>query len=317
MLTHSRRQGIGVLATLERKQAEMSQSNQDFLNNMLQKLHGNLEGRFKKFVDEQIRAIEETKVKIKKRKGVIGFVRIFPQFSLAVENMLAGADPGLNIRRMVDREYERILKSMFDSLKVIARENPSVSVAGSGSADPEDKEALNFHILLIENMNHYLEEVDNPKGIEVLDEWKEAAAGELGEHMGLYLNAVMRRPLGKLLEHLENNAAQLAACKSAGAVAAQPSNSKTIFNKVLGSYDGREVRKGIETLRKRVEKHFGDADDPNLSRGLVNRVLRECEKFYGVVELRIGAITTNVYGGDVLFEWPRAEVKSAFSNIGR
>ncbi len=35
------RQGIGVLAALERKQAEMGQSNQDFLNNILQKLHGN------------------------------------------------------------------------------------------------------------------------------------------------------------------------------------------------------------------------------------------------------------------------------------
>ena len=49
----------------------------------------------------------------------------------------------------------------------------------------------------------------------------------------------------------------------------------------------------------------------------VNRVLRECERFYGDVELRISAVTTNVYGGDVLFEWPRADVKSAFSNVGR
>ncbi len=295
----------------------MSQSNQDFLNNVLQKLHSNLEGRFRKFVDEQIRAIEETKVKIKKRKGVISFVRLFPQFSTTVENMLADVDASLNVRRTVDHEYDRILKTMFDSLKVIARENPAVSVAAAGSADPEDKEALNFHILLIENMNHYLEEVENPKGIEVLDEWKENAAAELSEHMELYLNAVMRRPLGRLFEHLENIETQLAAGKSPAAVAAQPSNSKAVFNKVLGSYDAREVRKGIETLRKRVEKHFGDADDPNLSRGLVNRVLRECERFYGDVELRVSEVTTTVYDGDVLFEWPRAEVKSAFSVTGR
>lgn len=303
---------------MERKLAEMSQSNQDFLNNILQKLNGNLEGRFRKFVDEQIRAIEDTKVKIKKRKGVISFMRVFPAFSTAVENMLVGVDPSLGVRRIVDREYERILKSMFDSLKVIARENPGVSVAAaSSSADPEDKEALNFHILLIENMNHYLEEVDNTRGIEVLDEWKEAATNELAEHMSLYLNAVMRRPLGKLLETLENIEAQLASGKAPSAIAAQPSNSKTAFNKVLGGYDGKEVRKGIETLRKRVEKHFGDDADPNLGRNLVNRVLKECEKFYGDVGLRIGTVTTNVYGGDVLFEWPRADVNSAFSNIGR
>lgn len=300
--------------------ADIAQSNQDFLGGVLQKLHGNLEGRFRKFVDDQVRAVEETKVKIKKRKGVIGFMRIFPSFSVAVEAMLAGVDSSLPVRRMVNREYDRILKSMFESLKVIARENPAVSVSvtgGSSSTDPEDKEALNFHILLIENMNHYLEEVENPQGIEVLDDWKEQAQQEMEEHMGLYMNAVMRRPLGKLLETLENIEAQLNNGKSPAAIAAQPSNSKSIFNKVLGTYDAREVRKGIETLKKRVEKHFGDADEPAQAKPLVNRMLKECEIFYNNVELRIGTVTTEVYSGDVLFEWPRAEVKSAFAAVGR
>lgn len=292
----------------------MTQSNQDFLNNVLQKLHSNLESRFTKFVESQLRAIEDTKVKIKKRKGVISFMRVFPHFSTAVENMLITADINSSVRRTVDREYDRLIKTMFDSLKVIARENPA-TLTNSG-ADPEDKEALNYHILLIENMNHFLEELDT-RGLEILEDWKEAAATEMAEHMGLYLNAVMRRPLGKLLEYLENIETQLATGKSPNIVAAQPSNAKGTFNKILSGYDGREVRKGVEALRKRVEKHFGDADDPNLSRGLVNRVLKECERFYGEVEVRISTVTTTVYGGDVLFEWPRADVKSAFSNTGR
>ena len=295
------RQGVGILATLERKMASMGQSNQDFLNNVLQKLHGNLEVKFKKFVDEQIRAIEETKVKIKKRKGIIHFIRVFPQFSTAVENMLTGVDPSLGVRRMVDREYDRIIKTMFDSLKVIARENPAAVATGGGasvitsastnSADPEDKEALNFHILLIENMNHYLEDVDHSRGLEVLDDWRDAAQAELNEHMGMYINAVMRRPLGRLLEYLENIEAQLSNGKTPGMIAAQPSNSKTTFNKVLGGYDGKEVRKGIETLRKRVEKHFGvdsgaTDQDAAQAKGLVGKVLKECERFYGEVEDR-------------------------------
>lgn len=292
----------------------MTSSNQDFLNNVLQKLNGNLESRFSKFVEEQIRAIEDTKVKIKKRKGVISFMRVFPNFSAAVENMLSTTDTASSVRRAVDREYERIIKSMFDSLKVIARENPATLT--SSGADPEDKEALNYHILLIENMNHFSEEL-NTHGLEILEEWKEAAASEMAEHMNLYLNAVMRRPLGKLLEYLENLETQIASGKTITIIAAQPSNSKATFNKVLSTYDGREVRKGIEALRKRVDKHFGDADDPSLSRELVNRVLRECEKFYNDVEVRINTITTTVYGGDVLFEWPRADVKVAFSTTGR
>jgi len=292
----------------------MTSSNQDYLNNVLQKLNSSLESRFTKFVEEQIRAIEETKVKIKKRKGVISFMRVFPNFSAAVENMLSTTDATSSVRRAVDREYERIIKSMFDSLKVIARENPATLT--SSGADPEDKEALNYHILLIENMNHFSEEL-NTHGLEVLEDWKEAASNEMAEHMGLYLNAVMRRPLGKLLEYLENLESQVASGKNMTIIAAQPSNSKATFNKILSTYDGREVRKGIEALRKRVEKHFGDADDPSLSRDLVNRVLRECEKFYNDVEMRISTITASVYGGDVLFEWPRADVKAAFSTTGR
>jgi hypothetical protein len=292
----------------------MTSSNQDFLNNVLQRLNGSLESRFSKFVEEQIRAIEDTKVKIKKRKGVISFMRVFPNFSAAVENMLSTTDAASSVRRAIDREYDRIIKSMFDSLKVIARENPT-TLTNSG-ADPEDKEALNYHILLIENMNHFLEEL-NTHGLEVLEDWKEAAANEMAEHMSLYLNAVMRRPLGKLLEYLENLENQIASGKATTIIAAQPSNSKATFNKILGTYDGREVRKGIEALRKRVEKHFGDADDPSLSRELVNRVLRECERFYNEVEVRISTITTSIYGGDVLFEWPRADVKVAFSTTGR
>ncbi|KAM0248265.1 hypothetical protein ACHAQJ_009531 [Trichoderma viride] len=303
-------QGVGVLATLERKLSEMGQSNQDFLNALLQKLHASLEGQFRKFVDEQIRAIEETKVKIKKRKGVISFIRIFPAFMTAVENMIAGAGQNLILRRTVNREYDRILKTMFESLMVIAREHPAVGVAG-GTADPEDKEALNFHILLIENMNHFLEETD-ARGLDVLESWKAQANTEYHEHMALYLNTVMRRPLGRLLEQVENIEAQLQTGKSAMAIARQPSNNKTAFNKVLGSYDSKEVRKGIETLRKRVEKHFGDADDPTLSRGLVIRVLKECEEFYTSVENRIGRIVTDVYSGEVSFEWPRTDVKAAF-----
>ena len=290
--------------------ADYSQSNQDYINTMLQKLHGGLEIRFKKFVDDQVRAIEDTKVKISKRKGVIAFVRVAPTFSTAVENMMEGVDPNLGIRRTIDREYQRIFRVMTESLMVIARENPAVQVAAGGEM-MEDKETLNFHILLIENMNHIVEDLDT-RQLEVLEQWKEKAEREYRDHIGLYLEAAMRRPLGKLLDYLGNIEQQIQTGRSANAIAAQPSNSKNVFNKILGNYDSKEVRKGIEALKKRVEKHFGDADDPALSKGLVIKVLRECEKFYSDVEGRIGRITTDVYGGDVLFEWPRADVKAAF-----
>jgi hypothetical protein len=185
---------------------DIEDTNQDFLTRNLQKIHERLKGLFNRFLEEQIRAIEDTKVKIKKRKGVIAFMKTFPLFSAAIENMLPSAADGgdqLEVRRMVNEGYGRMNKAMFESLKVIAKESPAV-MASQGQGDPEDKEALNYHILLIENMNHYIEEVDARED-SVLEIWKIKARDEYNEHMNLYVDAVIRRPLGKLLVSFQHD----------------------------------------------------------------------------------------------------------------
>jgi hypothetical protein len=198
-------QGVGVLQALERKMADLDETNQEYILRNLSKIHERLAGLFSRFLDEQVHAIEETKVKIKKRKGVIAFMKTFPHFSVAIENMLPPPEinEDLDVREMVNAAYDRINKAMFESLQAIAKDSPSVLAAGQGPqgqglGDPEDKEALNYHILLIENMNHYMEEVES-RGNLVLEEWKDRAARGMQEHLDLYLSAVIRRPLGKLL----------------------------------------------------------------------------------------------------------------------
>ncbi|TVY86896.1 Exocyst complex component, partial [Lachnellula willkommii] len=303
-------QGVGVIAAIERKLVEFEESNQEYLARTFQKIHTRLLGLFNKFLDEQIRAIEDTKVKIKKRKGVIAFIRIFPSFSLSLETLLISADD-LEIRDTINRAYARINRTMFESLKVIARENPSAQTAGT---DPEDKEALNYQILLIENMNHYLEEVDT-RSNPVLDDWKQNAAQEMHEHMSLYLGAVIRRPLGKLLDFLESTESLMLSRQPGepmSQISGMPSHSKSTFKKILAGYDSKEIRRGIETLKKRVEKHFGDADDPGLSRSLVAKVIQNCEQYYEKVGDRILTISRDVYDGDVIAEWTKGDVSAAF-----
>ncbi|KAL8869227.1 MAG: hypothetical protein Q9174_004428, partial [Haloplaca sp. 1 TL-2023] len=275
-------QGVGVIAALEAKHAELDETNQEYILQTLSKIHDRLIIIFNRFVDDQIRGIEDTKVKIKKRKGVIAFMKTFPNFSLAIESMLPPLTH-LPIRNLIDDAYNKINKAMFESLKFIAKESPtaaqSLPAATAAGADPEDKEALNYHILLIENMNHYIEETyarDNP----VLAEWKVAAQHEMAEHLDLYLSSILRRPLGKLLDFIESAETQLASLapnESPTIIATRPSHGRGVAKKILQSYECREVRKGIETLKKRVEKHFGEADEVELSRGLVAKVLGGCE----------------------------------------
>lgn len=341
------RQGVGLLLSLESQLFELEETNQEFLLQTLNKIHDRLAALFGRFVDEQMRGIEETKVKIKKRKGVISFMKTFPDFSVAVESMLPHIPSFENppIRSMVNEAYQKLNKAMFESLKFIAKESPLPGAHGqsstTGSGDPEDKEALNYHILLIENMHHYVEEV-HPRTNPVLEEWKACAAKEMSEHMNLYLSAVIRRPLGKLLDFLESTeslllllppvssapsgAAAAAAIAGGGAgggaagastntpssIATRTSHSRSTFKKLLGAHDVRELRRGIDALRKRVEKHFGDADEAELSRALVAKVLKQCEVAYVGVRERLGRVITEVYEDRLEMDWRIEDVIVAF-----
>lgn len=80
----------------------------------------------------------------------------------------------------------------------------------------------------------------------------------------------------------------------------------------MHSHDAKELRKGIESLKKRVDKHFGDADDPSISRDLVFKVLKECEKKYILVSERMTTINQDVYAGEVEIDWSSKEVDAAF-----
>ena len=307
--------GVGVLFALESQLLEVEETNQEFLTQTVTKVHDRQVNKFTHFINEQIRGIEDTKVKIKKRKGVIAFMKTFPNFSVALENMLPPTRSldHLPVRTSVNEAYEKINRAMFESLKFIAKESPTATQIAATAGDPEDKEALNYHILLIENMNHYVEEVAVRKNT-VLEDWNFRARAEMNEHMELYLAAVIRRPLGKLLDFLESTESLIRNNPgSPTSVATRASHSRSTFKKILSSYDAKEMKRGIETLKKRVDKHFGDGDDTaGLSRELVTKVFRECEGRYLQIVERINKVVKDVYEGSLEVEWRREDVVSAF-----
>jgi len=300
--------------SIEKTLSEYEESNQEFITQTLRKLHEHLTSMFHRFVDEQVRGIEETKVKIKKRKGVISFMRIFPGFSAVVENMLPtlpDSHESLDVRFTVNDAYTKINKAMWESLTFIAKESPGSAQPGGVSGDPEDKEALNYHILLIENMNHYVEEVDTRDNI-VLEEWREKANHDMYHHLRQYSDAVIRRPLGKLLDFVESTESALKNVDKPTDVATKASHSRSTAKKVLAAYDLSSIKKGVETLKKRVEKHFGDADDPGLSRSLVVKVFNECSSRYADAHERTRTIIDAVYEGNLDLEWRKEEVAAMF-----
>ncbi|KPI34834.1 Exocyst complex component SEC3 [Cyphellophora attinorum] len=305
---------VGVLCALERTLATYEETNQEYMTRALRGLHDRLAGLFQKFIDEQVKAIEETKVKVSKRKGIIPFMRTFPIFSSIVEGMIPQEfyhNESLELRFILNDAYSRILKAMWESLSFIAKDNPasgtstgvaSTTAPAAGSGDPEDKEALNYHILLIENMNHYLEEVQVHDNM-ILRDWRDRAEKDMYKHLSQYVDAVIRRPMGKWLDFLESTEALLKTNEGNPTVIAnKPSHSRSSAKKVLSSYDAKEVRKGVETLKKSADSR----------KGLISRVLEECNIRYDHAWDRMDVIVRQVYEGNLEIEWKKAEVGALF-----
>jgi hypothetical protein len=242
---------------------------------------------------------------------------------------VVGNDDELDIRDMVNEGYERINKAMFESLHAIAKEGPAVA---SQSVDPEDKEQLNYHIMMIENMHHYLEEVYT-RGNSVLEVFKKRAERDFAEHVELYVGAVIRRPLGKLLvshnelsphpPHAHTSSLEIVkdfvegveVLQRAGAddIASRQSHNKQTFKKVLGHHDNKEIKRGIETLRKRVDKHFGDSDDPALCAKLLEKLFTSLEKEYIETHRRVQKLMLTAYKDSGLeIEFLVADITGAF-----
>jgi len=84
-----------------------------------------------------------------------------------------------------------------------------------------------------------------------------------------------------------------------------------VAKKIIAGYDGKEIRRGIETLKKRIEKHFGD-EDAGGNRALVGKVMRECEGRYLKVWERVQSVVAEVYEGGLEVEWRREDVTGPF-----
>ncbi len=78
-------------------------------------------------------------------------------------------------------------------------------------------------------------------------------------------------------------------------VTSRPTYSRKAARNVVSQYDNKEVRRGIDQLRGRIEKHFGHGDDEMKSRELVSLVCKECEKAYDRTLGRIEDMISELY----------------------
>lgn len=207
-----------------------------------------LKGLFDRHIIEQINGVERTKLTSKKRKGVAHFVKYFPIYIGRVESQLVGAD-GLEIRANVDLAYEKIVHTMFESLKQMAK------LDGEG----EDKGQLNYHVILIENMHHFVAETAQLE-ISSVAVFLKQAERIYDENLSAYVKIVLRRPFTKILDYFEG-VERLLKTTAPTEVANNGTYSRSALKKVVKEYNAKDIRKQVDVLYKRVEKHFTEASE--------------------------------------------------------
>lgn len=132
------------------------------------------------------------------------FIKYFPVYVSKVENQLIGTET-LEIRASVDDAYEKIVQSMFDSLKQMAK------MDGEG----EDKGQLNYHVILIgacqiclihisllivrtENMHHFVADIAELE-VGSVSIFSKKAETIYDENLSAYVKIVLKRPFAKII----------------------------------------------------------------------------------------------------------------------
>ncbi|KAI8143952.1 exocyst complex component Sec3-domain-containing protein [Fennellomyces sp. T-0311] len=242
-------QAVSMLASVEFQNDKWQGSDQDFLLRLCSSLTQRLTRMFERFVSDQLKIIEDTKVSTKKRRGILPFFRTFPLYALRLEVAAANIESDSQTRQTVNDAYEKIINAMMSSLDSIARETDQTG---------DDKEQLNANIMYIENMHHFHHELRSNK-LHVLEKWMKYAKNHYDTSLNAYIKVVIRRPLGKLLEFFEG-VDNLLHTSTPEEVQFHMNYNKTQLRKVIAMYPAKEIKKSLEQLYKRVDKHFSEEE---------------------------------------------------------
>ncbi|GAA6011560.1 hypothetical protein JCM11491_004688 [Sporobolomyces phaffii] len=266
-------QVVGILAVLNRFIEQGQRQHNDFVARALQKQYQKSLSNLERSCKEQIRSIEQTKLTLKKRKGVVPFVRIFPLFVARVESQLEGCDK-LDVRKVVNSQYERIVATMFECLQQMAK----MDGEGQGQAPGEGKDQLNYHVILIENMHHIIAVFSGKQKVAALAPFVQQAREKYDQNLAAYIRLILRRPLSRVVDYFAG-LEQLLRTTPPTEVSLHSAYTKSSLRRTLSDVRAKDLRKAIDALYKRVDKHFGaDISSPSAEHtDVLKTVWKACE----------------------------------------
>ncbi|GFS06267.1 exocyst complex component 1 [Elysia marginata] len=235
-LTHADRQdGMYSMYMLVRMSQHVI-NNQD-MGSYLGKTFGNclikVKRNFDKYIDTMMQAVRETKVSKKTRCGIISFVHNFEDFTNLAEAIFRGSDRHADL----DKAYTKLVGVVFEQI---------VRVANEHQKTPKE-------VVLMATLSHLKNTC--------LENDRKEARQRYTENLKAYTVNLLGRPLEKLHIFFEGVEARISAGVKPEEVGYQLAFSKQELRKVIKEYPGKEVKKNLEHLNKKVEKQLCEEEN--------------------------------------------------------
>ncbi|KAF2900398.1 hypothetical protein ILUMI_05792 [Ignelater luminosus] len=261
-----------------------------FLSNTFASVLIHIKRSLDRFMQVQVDSIKECRVPRRSKCGILPYI-------LNLEEFARYGDVLLKSDRRADLEkwYTRLIDTMLEYIAIHSADHHKT---------PQQ-------VIKMENY-HYLYSLLSQLKISVLDSQRKEAKQKYNDALAAYVTQYFGRPLEKLNIFFDGVQARVASGVKASEVSYQLAFSKQELRKVINQYPGSTVKKGIEALYKKVEKHL--SEEGNLLQVVWRAMQEEFIRQYKMLE----DLIQQCYPGSLItLEFTINDILEFFSDIAR
>ncbi|KAM3831737.1 exocyst complex component 1 isoform 5-T5 [Vipera latastei] len=262
-----------------------------FLSTTLGNVLVTVKRNFDKCISNQIKQMEDVKISKKSKVGILPFVAEFEEFAALAESIFRNAER----RGDLDKAYLKLIRAVFANVEKVANESQKT---------PRD-------VVMMENFHHIFATLSRLK-ISCLEAEKKEAKQQYTDYLQSYVIYSLGQPLEKLNHFFEGVEARVAQGVREEEVSYQLAFSKQELRKVIKEYPGKEVKKGLDNLYKKVDKHL--CEEENLLQVVWHSMQDEFIRQYKHFE---GLIARCYPGSGITMEFTIQDILDYFSSIAQ
>ncbi|XP_046691851.1 exocyst complex component 1 isoform X3 [Silurus meridionalis] len=235
-----------------------------FLSTTLGNVLVTVKRNFDKCISGQIRQMEEVKISKKSKVGILPFVTGFEEFAELAETIFRNAER----RGDLDKAYVKLIRAVFVNVEKVANESQKT---------PRD-------VVMMENFHHIFSTLSRLK-ISCLETERKEAKQKYTDHLQYYVINSLGQPLEKLNHFFEGVEARVAQGVREEEVSYQLAFNKQELRKVIKEYPGKEVKKGLDNLYKKVDKHLCEEESllQVVWHSMQDEFIRQYKHFEGLI----------------------------------